>query len=371
MTDTSTFIGIAYSRVLLLAILLLAPLSGCRTDGGQTSEKSAITSAQVAGAATVAACFQPPTTGLVAWYTGDADATDRALGQNGTFAGNARIGTAYVAGGFLLGGGNDGVRIANNSNLNFGASQNFTIETWMSTNDTASQYLVLLNKQDAQNVGYGFFLGLGQVGLQLADAQGFSNYFSGTTAVRNGQFHHVAVTVDHGVGVRFFVDGVQSGSTQSFGRVTTASSGADLLLGRGSSGNYTFSGVLDEVSIYNRALAPTEILGIYQAGTSGKCKEAAPTTCSQCSPGPPGPPGPQGPPGPAGPQGPQGPAGATGGIGPIGPQGATGPAGPLGTHRSAGSCRTCGSTGTSGAGWDLRCHDVYSGAECCADDHGR
>jgi hypothetical protein len=265
------------------------------------------------------------------------------------FTGNARIGTAYVANGFLLGGGNDGIRISNNSNFNFDQNQNFTIETWISTGNTTSPYLILINKQDAQNIGYGFFLGIGQVGLQLADAQGFNNYFSGTTAVRNGQFHHVAVTVDHSVGVRFFVDGTQSGNTQSLGRIATAASSADLLLGRGASGNYSFTGTLDEVSIYNRALAPTEILGIYQAGTSGKCKDATPTTCTECLPGPPGPPGPQGPPGPAGPQGTQGPVGATGAIGLAGPQGPIGPAGPQGPVGPQGPAGPAGSTMSAGS----------------------
>lgn len=336
MRGTSKPIVIAYLKILLPAMLLLAHLSGCRTSGGQTSEMSAIASAQ---AAVAAACFPPPSTGLVAWYTGDTDATDRALGQNGTLLGNARIGTAYAANGFLLGGGNDGVRVPNNSNINFSSSQNFTIEAWISTSNTTSQYLVLLNKQDAQNVGYGFFLGLAQIGLQLADAQGFNNYFSGTTAVRNGQFHHIVVTVDHSVGIRFFVDGAQSGGTQSFGRVASAASSADLLLGRGASGNFSFAGALDEVSIYNRALAPTEILGIYQAGTSGKCKEATPTTPTTCQDCPPGPVGPQGPPGPVGPQGQQG---------PVGPQGQQGPIGPIGPQGTQGLPGATGATGPKG-----------------------
>ena len=47
----------------------------------------------------------------------------------------------------------------------------------------------------------------------------------------------------------------------------------NLFLGRRPAGDGTtsFNGLLDEVAIYNRALSQTEIQGIYNAGSAGKC----------------------------------------------------------------------------------------------------
>ncbi|HUU46605.1 MAG TPA: CARDB domain-containing protein, partial [Acidobacteriota bacterium] len=39
-----------------------------------------------------------------------------------------------------------------------------------------------------------------------------------------------------------------------------------------------FDGLIDEVSIYNRALAPEEILAVYTAGSAGKCTDLTPNT---------------------------------------------------------------------------------------------
>ncbi len=40
--------------------------------------------------------------------------------------------------------------------------------------------------------------------------------------------------------------------------------------------NNSFLGEIDELSIYNRALAASEIQAIYNAGSAGKCNELPP-----------------------------------------------------------------------------------------------
>jgi hypothetical protein len=52
----------------------------------------------------------------------------------------------------------------------------------------------------------------------------------------------------------------------------------DLLIGALFTGGDVlqhFAGLIDEVSIYNRALSAEEIQAIFNAGSAGKCKEAA------------------------------------------------------------------------------------------------
>ena len=47
-----------------------------------------------------------------------------------------------------------------------------------------------------------------------------------------------------------------------------------LRLGRWASGGRYFNGLMDEVDVYNRALAPAEIQAMHDAGKLGKCHEA-------------------------------------------------------------------------------------------------
>src|SRR2546430_14268349 len=55
---------------------------------------------------------------------------------------------------------------------------------------------------------------------------------------------------------------------------TIADSGAPFAIG-GRSGGLLFSGLIDEVEVFNRALTPAEIEKIYVADSAGKCR-----TCS-------------------------------------------------------------------------------------------
>ena len=38
-----------------------------------------------------------------------------------------------------------------------------------------------------------------------------------------------------------------------------------------SAGRFNLTGMLDEITVYNRALTPAEIASIYAAGSAGKC----------------------------------------------------------------------------------------------------
>ncbi len=93
---------------------------------------------------------------------------------------------------------------------------------------------------------------------------------SGTANITDGSWHHVAMTYDGGSSVRLYVDGVLDASatrtyaTTLAGRIYFGST----VLGSGD----RYRGLLDDVTIYNRALSASEILGIYAAGTYGKCK---------------------------------------------------------------------------------------------------
>ena len=92
-----------------------------------------------------------------------------------------------------------------------------------------------------------------------------------------GQFVHVAATLDDATGAMTLYE---NGAVVAQTTTTVRPFGAldptqEPGVGIGNSNaldnyNVPFNGLIDELSVYNRALTPSEVLGIYKAGSSGK-----------------------------------------------------------------------------------------------------
>jgi len=88
-----------------------------------------------------------------------------------------------------------------------------------------------------------------------------------------GMFYHVAGSCD-GTNFNLYVNATLQGQLTSdvplsWGPYWTI--GCNPAFARNAGVPRTWNGVIDEVSIYNRALSATEIQAIYQAGSAGKC----------------------------------------------------------------------------------------------------
>jgi len=60
----------------------------------------------------------------------------------------------------------------------------------------------------------------------------------------------------------------------SYGNAPSVQATTNLLfIGKNLGTGSCFHGMIDEVSIYNRALSASEIQSVYYAGSSGKCKQ--------------------------------------------------------------------------------------------------
>src|SRR5258708_75227 len=81
-------------------------------------------------------------------------------------------------------------------------------------------------------------------------------------------FHHLAVT-KNGTSVVFYVDGTAYPApafSDTFTFSTPPAIGA-----RGDTLQNSFIGLIDEISVYNRALSASEVQEIYNADGAGKC----------------------------------------------------------------------------------------------------
>jgi hypothetical protein len=235
----------------------------------------------------VVGCVTPPS-GMVAWWpldeTTGSTATDLAgFNNSGTHINGPVPVPAKVLGGLQFDGINDYVTVPDHPELNFGTGD-FSIDAWIRTSDNAG-IKIIVDKQTLNGFnyqGYSFYLTVGYLSLQLADAvppNYFTNYGS-LVAVADGNWHHIAVTVARSLhnGILFYRDGVGSpvgDPTVRPGSLTTTS---PLTIGRQSFADQNeFKGILDEVELFNRVLTPSEIVAIVSAGSSGKCKTGKPT----------------------------------------------------------------------------------------------
>jgi Concanavalin A-like lectin/glucanases superfamily len=111
----------------------------------------------------------------------------------------------------------------------------------------------------------------GTVGFDL-NVSGVRAALSRGRVANDGRFHHVAATYD-GSAMRVYIDGTLQGETQVQG--TLMPSNAPATIGFEPNQPRRSAADIDEVTLYNHALSPSEIQAIFAAGSNGKC--VAPT----------------------------------------------------------------------------------------------
>ncbi len=229
-------------------------------------------------------CVGPPPD-LVSWWPGDGNANDIQDGNPGTLQGGATFAAGKVGQGFLFpSGGFAGVAVPDDPSLDFGPGADLSVDAWIKPNPTATGVRDIVDKRLAplrdRTVGYALFLFRGRLGFQLADsplvAGAFSNFISPGPDLRDGVFHHVAVTVDRdsSTGGKLYVDGIVVLTFDPTREPGDLSNTEPLLIGTHPTPGFppTFDGVIDEVEIFDRALTQAKIKAIFEAGSAGKCK---------------------------------------------------------------------------------------------------
>ena len=218
------------------------------------------------------AASAPDPTGLLSWWPGEGNANDIAGAQNGTLQGNAGFASGEVGQAFSFDGTNSYVQVPDAPGLD-GFSQ-MTLEAWVklgepNTNATGTKFIVSKSDAASQTTGaYALYYGQGLL-TAFVNAGGtpvsVSTGFTDTTA-----FHHVAVTYD-GSAVTLYVDGAAQGNAAATGAVghTPNPFLIGAILFNNTPSNF-MNGLVDEVSLYDRALAASEVQAIFNAGAAGK-----------------------------------------------------------------------------------------------------
>src|SRR2546426_107691 len=216
----------------------------------------------------------PPPAGMVNWWPGDGNANDIKGAHHGTLQNGAAFAAGMVGQAFSFDGVDDFASFGAAAG-NFGTAD-FTIDFWIKTSSTRLEGIV--GKRIDCNPGSFWDIDLfnGRPGI-LLDQDASGTNFGGVrsnTPVNDGNLHHVAAS-RQGNTLSIYIDGVLDATSTTPG-VTNIVNSVNLIAGRtactGLDGTFSFTGLLDEIEIFNRALAPNEIQAIVNAGSAGKCR---------------------------------------------------------------------------------------------------
>jgi len=223
-------------------------------------------------------CVTPPAD-MIAWWTADNTTADLSgNGYNGTFF---QPPGAYTAGkvgaAFSFPTVPDFVQAS--TSLNFPG--NFSIDAWILTTNSAQAPVIdkRFIPNSTSTTGYYLFVWGGALAFELADGQPSLWHISPGPIVSDGNWHHVAATVDRGstTGGRLYVDGALVHTFDPTTRPGNTATGSFLRIGQQWISAIAFQGAIDEVELFDRALMASEVQAIFQAGSGGKCKTPLPT----------------------------------------------------------------------------------------------
>ncbi|HEX8097014.1 MAG TPA: LamG-like jellyroll fold domain-containing protein, partial [Pyrinomonadaceae bacterium] len=209
----------------------------------------------------------PKPSGLANWYRAEDDAKDSAGSRHGTLQGGAGFAQGLVGQAFSLDGKDDYVDLGSLS-----PGSQWTVEAWVKPSATPSGRRAILGGFGDCN-DWGITMENGQIGVVVKPPSGCTQTVSSGVAATPGAWSHVVATND-GKTARIYVNGLERAS----GAVAANYVGYAASVRVGSEaccGNF-FPGLIDEASIYSRALTSSEVQSIYAADRAGKCTTATP-----------------------------------------------------------------------------------------------
>jgi hypothetical protein len=202
----------------------------------------------------------PPPTGLVgAWAFDEASgttATDASgRGNTGTISGATRT-TGHAGGGLSFNGTNAWVTVADSSSLDLTSAM--TLEAWVRPAALGTTWRTVVLKEQTGQLAYGLYAGTDTASRPSANVFTDTDHgLLGPSALALNAWSHLAMTWD-GTTLRLYVNGAQASTAALTG--TAAVSSGPLRIGGNAVWPEWFSGLIDDVRVYNRALTAAEVV---------------------------------------------------------------------------------------------------------------
>jgi hypothetical protein len=215
-----------------------------------------------------------PASNLISWWRAEGNALDtrnlhNGTLQNGAFYANGRVGQA-----FAFDGVNDSILLGNQPGLQ---PNSITIEAWIRMSEAPTGLQNVFAKWGFDATVDSYLFGVINSGGVLKVFGAVGDGSTGDPGLSGGDMSiqvwtHVAMTYNAADGThKLFVNGVEVASrVRPNGIFPTVS---NAYFGREDSNEQRFfNGLVDELSVYSRALSQSEIQAIVNAGTAGKCQ---------------------------------------------------------------------------------------------------
>jgi large repetitive protein len=202
---------------------------------------------------------------MISWWTGDDTFMDRLSANNMTKAGSS--GTVSFAPGHVgkaLSFDGSGF-LERQLPIGMTSLGGFTVEAWVKAEANTNQRIFDRSTAGTSD-GWLFDLWMTHLRFVVGTASVDSKLVMPT-----GEMVHVAGTFD-GSTIRVFVNGVEDHQAAAGGVTTVPSPSHPLRIGGASDFSAVWKGIIDEAAVYSRALTPSEIKAIHDAGVNGRCK---------------------------------------------------------------------------------------------------
>jgi RHS repeat-associated protein len=232
---------------------------------------------------------QPPT-GIVDWWPGNGNPHELVHGNHDV---QLIDGAGYAAGevldGFIFQNAAYGM-VPASPDLDIGQSgAGFTVEFWMRPDKVNQGGFEIMDWSNANTV-QGVRLVTDPSGtipiFSMTDTAGGTHNLNSSAGFTQGQWFHLTFTYNKVTGEAFiYSNGIVAGHS-FFPAGLSAQTSYDLYFGGNPNERVPFSGILDEVTFYNRPLAYPEVTSIYSAGILGKSPllmHSAPTVTAPSS----------------------------------------------------------------------------------------
>ena len=214
----------------------------------------------------LSATTAPASDGLVSHWTFDDDASGIAVvdgsgnGHNGTAQQNTEVlhTTGRIDGALSFNGIDDHIEVPFHENLNITGS--LTLSAWIKPAGGGTYEYIVSRWQGPYS--YMLFTGHNKAGFYV-EAGGNNANATFETELNDGQWYHLVGTWD-GSQATIYVDATATAGTLGQGDVTTSGNG--LIIGSRTGSDYFFTGSLDDVRVYDKALSTTEVGDLYNEG---------------------------------------------------------------------------------------------------------
>lgn len=144
----------------------------------------------------------------------------------------------------------------------------FTVSAWARGVSAVSDYSYVIHKGHNNSIGTSvLFLGTNTGSSQNLIAAADGEYGAGNTGIsaNASTWRHLVLVYAGGVQIAY-VDGVQAGADDTIGSIGNVTVGTTFMIGGGPAGYRDFTGSIDDVRVYHRALTDAEVQNLYEAG---------------------------------------------------------------------------------------------------------